>query len=106
MSSGATTDLRSHSNPRLETRGHLRSTADLAGGIRRMHRAFGVRLADGDPADLRFLREFEQSLRAMWPAAIAGMRAAGFSDGEIGAAIGVTGQAVNKRWPRDAGSAT
>ena len=62
--------------------------------------AFGQRLAQDDPEALEFIQQFEADIKAMWPVAVAGMRQAGFSDGEIGAAIGTTGQAVNKRWPR------
>jgi hypothetical protein len=87
------------SKPRLE-RGTLRETADVAAGIRRMVRALGRRLAQGDPADLLVVRDLQADLDEVWREAIAGMRDAGFSDGEIGAVLGVTGQAVNKRWPR------
>lgn len=77
-----------------------RSTDDVASGLVRQLAAFGRRVGQGDPDELTFLKQLRAELDTALAAAVLGLRAAGFSDGQIGRELGVTGQAVNKRWPR------
>lgn len=65
-----------------------------------MIRALGQRCADDDPDTLILLREIEAELEQAWRVAVEGMRAAGHSDRVIAGELGVTRQAVEKRWPR------
>jgi hypothetical protein len=92
---------RSGDNARLSPAKPYRDTAEVVAGVARIMRAVGKRIATEDPSDLEHLQTLETELAAIWAAAIAGQRASGFSDTEIGEALGVTKQAVQKRWPRD-----
>jgi hypothetical protein len=65
-----------------------------------MIRAVGERIAEEDAEDLRHLVQIEQELKRAWEVAIAGVRASGFTDREIGEVLGTTKQAVAKRFPR------
>lgn len=62
--------------------------------------ALGRRVAAGDPDGLGLLRLVEMRVEDAFAAAVQGWRASGFTDGEIGRELGVTRQAVQKRWPR------
>jgi len=97
------TQMASTDNHPLPENRRYRDTRDLGGAACRIVRVIGRRLADGDPEELTVLRELDWEVSHAWAAAVAGMRAAGFSDGDIGEALGVTKQAVQKRWGRGSG---
>jgi len=77
-----------------------RSDDEIAKATGRIVRALGDRLADADPSDASLLMVVERELMGAWARAVAGWRASGFSDSDIGEALDVTKQAVQKRWPR------
>jgi hypothetical protein len=81
-------------------RHQYRETPDVAAATRRLIRTLGKRIGTEDPGDLRSLIVLDEELRA-WRVAVAGMRQSGFTDREIGAALGTTRQAVEQRWPRN-----
>jgi len=95
-----TTRLRLGDNHRLSPRRRYRETPDVAKGVGRIVLAVGKRVATEDPADLRYLALLEQRLNQAWDIAIDGLRTTGYTDGEIGSVLGITKQAVQKRWPR------
>lgn len=76
-----------------------RETSDVAAGARRMIRALGRRLADEDPGQLVELIMLQGEVDNAWRLAVAGQRDRGATDADIGRALGVTRQAVRKRWP-------
>lgn len=76
-----------------------RPTEDLASGARRMIRALGPRIANGEAAELAHLVELQSVLAGVLDEAVRGLRHHGITDGEIAAELGVTRQAVSKRWP-------
>lgn len=77
-----------------------RETPDLISGLARQIRAAGKRVSTEDPADLAHLAVLQDELDTAFTAAIAGLRASGYSDTDIGRELGVTKQAVQQRWPR------
>lgn len=83
---------------------HRRShveTADYAAMLRRMVRAYGKRIADGDPSDLAAAVELAAELNDTIGRAVAGMRdEAGFSWAELAVELGVSRQAAQQRWGR------
>lgn len=72
----------------------------MTAGVTRMVRSLGRRCAEDDPPSFRLLMEIQDELAEAMKRAVEGWRAGGFSDGEIGEALGVTKQAVQQRWPR------
>ena len=64
----------------------------------RVVRAAGRRVAAGDVDALPALANLAAELDAAITAAVAGLRAAGYSWGEIAARLGVTRQAAHQRW--------
>ena len=67
----------------------------------RISKAMAIQKATEDtlrPRQIR--RRWQDGDDSLWRALIDGWREAGESDGQIGKALGITGQAVNKRWPR------
>lgn len=70
-----------------------------AAGIARLIRTMGVR-ASADVEALRWLAGAVEHARGALAMAVDGCRARGYSDGEIGAALGISRQAVWKRFPR------
>jgi hypothetical protein len=86
--------------PAKRPRRPYRESQDVASGARRLVRALGRRLAEEDLDALELLLGLELELAQAWAVAVAGLRLTGASDRDIGAALGVTRQAVEQRWPR------
>jgi hypothetical protein len=84
----------------LSDRCEPRRLEGLAKAIGRLTRALALRLSEDDPSGLGLLAQLEADLAAAWREAIVGMRGSSFSDADIGAALGVSKQAVQQRWPR------
>ena len=70
-----------------------------AAGVARLIRTMGVR-ASADVEALKWLAGAVEHARGALAVAVDGCRARGYSDGEIGAALGISRQAVWKRFPR------
>src|SRR5438045_749959 len=87
------------------TRGKgYRETRDVIGAIRRLTRKLGERIGNGetygDGTEERiFFLELEEELHRLQAQAIAALRQNGTTDGQIAQWLGVTRQAVSKRWP-------
>lgn len=79
----------------------MKSDEEMAEAIARMVRALGKRCAVGDPDSAVYLRVVRHALDAAEAGAVAGWRRSLFSDAQIGRELGVTKQAVQKRWPRE-----
>ena len=73
-------------------------TPEYADMMARLVRRYGERVADGDPVDLTRLREVQDSFDDALRVAVRGLHDAGFSWGEIGAALGTTRQAAFMRF--------
>jgi DNA-directed RNA polymerase specialized sigma24 family protein len=73
--------------------------SDYAGGLNRQIRNMGAR-ASGDLDALGWLAGAVAHARDALAMAVDGCRARGYSDGEIGAALGITRQAVGQRFGR------
>jgi len=76
-----------------------RSLEDHAGGIVRYIRALGRNPSEWDPEDLILIRKIRGELDKLEAGAVFGMREHGVTDKQIGEALGITQQAVSKRWP-------
>jgi CRP-like cAMP-binding protein len=81
-----------------------RSTRDLIGAMRRLMRAAAERVANGETdgtgeEEFAFFVELEQDLHQAMAHAVERMRQNGVTDAEIAAMLGVSRQAVSKRWP-------
>jgi hypothetical protein len=83
--------------PKKRTRTSVENT-DYAAFARRIIRSAGRRVADGDVEGLRDLLHLAGELDAAIDAAVAGLRAAGYSWAEIAARLGITRQAAQQRW--------
>ena len=77
-----------------------RSDDDFTEAVVRLVQALGRRCADGDPDTARLLLLIDQELRNALSRAVLSWRRHGFTDQQIGRELGVTRQAVEKRWPR------
>jgi prophage DNA circulation protein len=66
--------------------------------IRRVVRAYGRRVAQGDIEALRDLLALAREVDAATDQAVCGLRAFGYSWGEIATRIGVSRQAAQQRW--------
>lgn len=69
--------------------------------VRRFMLALGARTDEWEPHDLRQFRDLHVDWLAVQDQAVRSLRASGYSDREIGEALGITQQAVSKRWPGD-----
>lgn len=78
-----------------------RSDDDVAEAVCRLIGALGRRCAGGDPDTAFYLTTIQDRLDDAFADAVAGWRRHGFTDQQIGRELGVTKQAVQKRWPRD-----
>lgn len=79
--------------------GH-KEDSDIAAAVARLIRALGKRAATADPNTGADLKMLEAEIASAWATAIVGWRRSGFTDADIGAALGVSKQAVQQRWPR------
>lgn len=76
-------------------------TTDYAAMLRRMVRAYGRRVGDGDPDDLAEMLAVRAELdEAIAEAVRANREQHGRSWAEIGAGAGITKQAAQQRWGR------
>lgn len=78
----------------------VRSDEDLCMAGARIVTALGRRCAAGDPDTGIYLRMIRDRLDEAFADAVDGWRAAGYSDVQIGRELGVSRQAIQKRWPR------
>lgn len=74
-----------------------RPTGDLAGGIRRQIKAIRGRIAAEDPGQLQILVTLSDQLAEALEHGVRSMRDNGYTDGEIGKALGITRQAALAR---------
>lgn len=72
--------------------------SDFTAFGRRVIRAAGRRIAAGDVEALPDLAALSADLDAAISDAVAGLRSAGYSWGEIASRLGVTRQAAHQRW--------
>jgi FixJ family two-component response regulator len=72
---------------------------DKLGGARRFVTALGKDPSEWDAEYLPKLDELEQLVRDIRATVIYGMREQGTTDKQIAQALGITQQAVSKRWP-------
>jgi hypothetical protein len=84
----------------LSPRRVYRETPDVVKATNRLIMAVGKRVAVEDVEELRHLSRMEVALEQAWGIAVAGLRATGYTDGQIGWQLGITKQAVAQRWPR------
>lgn len=66
-----------------------------------MIKATGQRIADEDPSELALLIKLQGDIDQALTTAVLGLREHGHTDADIGTALGITRQAVSKRWPGD-----
>lgn len=64
-----------------------------------MVRALGKDPSEWEPDDLTHITDLEFDLTALRAKVIQGLRESGYNDKQIGEALGITQQAVSKRWP-------
>ena len=76
-----------------------RAVSDRCSGIHRMIRALGRDPAEWELDDLQSLRELAGGLQQAQDRAVYALRDSGHTDAEIGTVLGITRQAVSKRWP-------
>lgn len=81
-------------------------TADYLAAVRRMLRAAGRRVADGDPVDLGELVGLRAELDEVIAAGVAGLRSQGVTWASIGEATGTSRQAAIQKWNRRAPSSS
>ncbi len=72
--------------------------SEYIGFVRRAIRALAKRVGSADPEDLEEMLALRVELDAAIDAAVAGLRATGYSWSEIARATGTTRQAAHARW--------
>jgi DNA-directed RNA polymerase specialized sigma24 family protein len=77
-----------------------RETWEIADAIERLIKALGDRVAAEDPPDLLHFEHLRARLKATYRRAVDGQRRSGFTDRDIGEALGIRRQSVEERWPR------
>lgn len=81
-------------------------TPEFAAGVERYLRAWGVRVAEGDPSDLKRLHEFRKLHAVALRVGVQGQHANGTSWTVIGDVLGITRQGARQQWGRpDVGTA-
>lgn len=76
-------------------------TPDVGAALTRQLRALGRRLAAGDPEDLRVIRILQEELAQAERLGVTGLRAQGHSDRDLAEPLGISRQAIQKRFPRE-----
>lgn len=76
-----------------------RTLKDRAGGVRRFLRALANDPTEWELDQLPILDQLQHELDQVRTAAILGLRQSGHTDAQIAAALGISRQAVSKRWP-------
>lgn len=76
-----------------------RELSDRANGAIRFVRALGNDPGEWDLPDLDYLASLEDAITQIRGRVVTGLRESGFTDKQIGEQLGVTQQAVSKRWP-------
>jgi DNA-directed RNA polymerase specialized sigma24 family protein len=71
---------------------------EYAAFVRRVLRAYGRRIAQGDIDAITELNALSGEVEAALGSAVLGLRLLGYSWAEIGKRLGVTRQAVHERW--------
>ena len=92
--------LSAHESKKRARGRSYRETPEVADAVGRLILAVGKRVATEDDKDLEVLLDLEVQLRKAWSLAVAGLRRSNYTDGDIGAVLGITKQAVQQRWPR------
>jgi len=85
--------------------GRVTETAEFAAFARRIVKAYGRRVGDGDVEALPELLALSAEIDAAIAKSVSGLRAAGYSWGEIAARLGTTRQAAQQRFGRASGPA-
>jgi hypothetical protein len=78
----------------------VRETAEYAGMVRRIIRAYGRRVADRDLEELAGLAALRADLDTAIGDAVTGLRSAGFSWTDIARVMGTSRQGAQQRWGR------
>lgn len=78
--------------------GRVVENAEFAGFARRIVRAYGRRISSGDVDALPELLTLAAEIDTVIGQAVAGLRAEGYSWGEIGSRLGTTRQAAHQRF--------
>lgn len=76
-----------------------RTVEDRMAGITRQIRALSRSLAEWDPDHMVQLSAMEVAIEEVRRQVVYGLREHGTTDGQIGEVLGITQQAVSKRWP-------
>lgn len=80
--------------------GRVTETAEFAAFARRIVKAYARRVGDGDVEALPELLALSSEIDVAISASVAGLRATGYSWGEIAARLGTTRQAAQQRFGR------
>ena len=83
---------------RRPRRRHRVETDEFAGFVRRIVRAYALRVADCDIEALRDLAKLAAEVDTAIGQAITGLRHCGYSWADIAARLGITRQAAQQRW--------
>ena len=76
-----------------------RTLNDRAGGVRRFLRSLANDPTEWELDQLSVIEELQAELDRVRTVAILGLRESGHTDAQIADTLGVTRQAVSKRWP-------
>jgi hypothetical protein len=76
-----------------------RTLQDRMAGVRRFMRALGNNPEEWEPYDLVALQHLEDEITIIRSKVVLGLRESGYSDVTMAEALGITRQAVSKRWP-------